>query len=188
MTLTAHLAELVEKHQALERSIEEEMARPYADNVRVADMKKKKLKLKELRVLAKTQGVEINERDKNRFIRDFMEAVSSFHNSLIKRPVSDSFQELIYASVCIQSTGLLVPFKHKGREYKLHVTRDMLRELSSQDLAQELDHQGIPTGNPTGSPATGHLCPLRHFTHARRWQRKNSGPVDRGTASGQEKA
>ena len=47
MTLAAHLAELVEKHQALERSIEEEMSRPYADNVRVADMKKKKLRLKE---------------------------------------------------------------------------------------------------------------------------------------------
>ncbi|MEJ8574039.1 YdcH family protein [Microbaculum marinum] len=47
MTMASHLAELVEKHQALERSIEEEMARPYADNVRVSDMKKKKLRLKE---------------------------------------------------------------------------------------------------------------------------------------------
>jgi hypothetical protein len=47
MTVTSHLAELVEKHRALERSIEQEMARPYADAVRVADMKKKKLRLKE---------------------------------------------------------------------------------------------------------------------------------------------
>jgi len=47
MTVTAHLAELVQKHRALERSIEEEMARPCADTIRVADMKKKKLRLKE---------------------------------------------------------------------------------------------------------------------------------------------
>ena len=47
MTVASHLAELVEKHRALERSIEEELARPYADTVRVSDMKKKKLKLKE---------------------------------------------------------------------------------------------------------------------------------------------
>jgi hypothetical protein len=47
MTMASHLAELVEKHQALERSIEEELSRPYADNVRISDMKKKKLKLKE---------------------------------------------------------------------------------------------------------------------------------------------
>lgn len=47
MTVASHLAELVEKHRALERSIEEELARPYADTVRISDMKKKKLKLKE---------------------------------------------------------------------------------------------------------------------------------------------
>mgnify|MGYP000149402504 FL=1 len=47
MTVTSHLAELVEKHRALERSIEQEMARPCADTIRVSDMKKKKLRLKE---------------------------------------------------------------------------------------------------------------------------------------------
>ncbi len=47
MSVTAHLSELVEKHRALERSIEEEMSRPYADTVRVSEMKKKKLRLKE---------------------------------------------------------------------------------------------------------------------------------------------
>ena len=47
MTVASHLAELVEKHQALERSIEEELARPYADSIRIVDMKKKKLRLKE---------------------------------------------------------------------------------------------------------------------------------------------
>jgi hypothetical protein len=47
MSVAAHLAELVEKHRALERSIEEEMARPYADTVRVSELKKKKLRLKE---------------------------------------------------------------------------------------------------------------------------------------------
>ena len=47
MTVASHLAELVEKHQTLERSIEEELARPYADSIRIVDMKKKKLRLKE---------------------------------------------------------------------------------------------------------------------------------------------
>jgi hypothetical protein len=47
MTVMSHLAELVQKHQALERSIEQEMARPYADAARVSDLKKKKLRLKE---------------------------------------------------------------------------------------------------------------------------------------------
>ncbi len=60
MTVASHLAELVEKHQALERSIEEEMARPYADNVRVADMKKKKLRLKEEIERIRTDGESIH--------------------------------------------------------------------------------------------------------------------------------
>jgi hypothetical protein len=47
MALESHLAELVEKHRSLERSIEEEMARPHADDIKVADLKKRKLRLKE---------------------------------------------------------------------------------------------------------------------------------------------
>lgn len=47
MALDSHLAELVEKHRALERTIQEEMARPYADDIRVSELKKKKLRVKE---------------------------------------------------------------------------------------------------------------------------------------------
>jgi len=60
MTIASHLAELVEKHRALERSIEEEMSRPYADDVRVADMKKKKLKLKEEIERIRTETVSVH--------------------------------------------------------------------------------------------------------------------------------
>ncbi len=60
MTVASHLAELVEKHRALERSIEEEMARPYADDIRVAEMKKKKLKLKEQIERLRTDGVSVH--------------------------------------------------------------------------------------------------------------------------------
>ncbi len=47
MAVESHLAELVEKHRALERSIEEEMSRPYADDLKVGELKKRKLILKE---------------------------------------------------------------------------------------------------------------------------------------------
>lgn len=47
MAVESHLAELVEKHRALERFIEEEMARPYADDLKVSELKKRKLRLKE---------------------------------------------------------------------------------------------------------------------------------------------
>lgn len=47
MAVESHLAELVEKHRALERSIEEEMTRPYADDLKISDLKKRKLRLKE---------------------------------------------------------------------------------------------------------------------------------------------
>lgn len=60
MPIASHLTELVQKHQALERSIEEEMARPYADNIRVADMKKKKLRLKEEIERIRTDGESIH--------------------------------------------------------------------------------------------------------------------------------
>lgn len=47
MATDTHLVELVEKHRALERSIEEEMARPHGDDIKVAELKKRKLRLKE---------------------------------------------------------------------------------------------------------------------------------------------
>jgi len=47
MSLPAHLAELSEKHRLLERKIEEELARPASDHVRVQRLKMEKLKLKD---------------------------------------------------------------------------------------------------------------------------------------------
>ena len=47
MSVAAHLAELTEKHRSLERKIEEEMARPSADNVKISQWKREKLKLKD---------------------------------------------------------------------------------------------------------------------------------------------
>ncbi len=47
MALDAHIAELAEKHRALERKIEQERLRPLADDLKIADMKRKKLRLKD---------------------------------------------------------------------------------------------------------------------------------------------
>jgi hypothetical protein len=47
MSVAAHLAELTEKHRLLERKIEEELARPSADSVRISRMKFEKLRLKD---------------------------------------------------------------------------------------------------------------------------------------------
>ena len=47
MTLTAHLAELSEKHRMLERKIEEEASRPGADEIQITRWKLEKLKLKD---------------------------------------------------------------------------------------------------------------------------------------------
>jgi hypothetical protein len=47
MPLSAHLAELTEKHKLLERRIEEEVLRPGSDDIEIRRMKQEKLKLKE---------------------------------------------------------------------------------------------------------------------------------------------
>ena len=47
MALQAHLQELSEKHRALERRIEEEMARPGSDDADIRRLKQEKLKLKD---------------------------------------------------------------------------------------------------------------------------------------------
>lgn len=47
MALHAHIAELQEKHKTLHRLIEEELARPSADEIKVAELKRQKLKLKD---------------------------------------------------------------------------------------------------------------------------------------------
>ncbi len=47
MSLTSHLSALEEKHKALERQIEDELSRPSADDARIAELKRLKLKLKD---------------------------------------------------------------------------------------------------------------------------------------------
>ncbi len=47
MSLAAHLAELNEKHRSLERRIEEERAKPGADEFKIRQWKREKLKLKD---------------------------------------------------------------------------------------------------------------------------------------------
>ncbi|MGA7328598.1 MAG: DUF465 domain-containing protein [Rhodomicrobium sp.] len=47
MSLSAHLDELSEKHHAIHRQIEQEMARPLVDSLKVSELKKRKLRLKE---------------------------------------------------------------------------------------------------------------------------------------------
>lgn len=47
MALDAHLEELSERHRALDRKIEEEMARPTADDLKIAELKRQKLRLKD---------------------------------------------------------------------------------------------------------------------------------------------
>ena len=47
MALEAHIKELVDKHKKLEELIQSEMAQPAWDEVRVAALKKEKLRLKD---------------------------------------------------------------------------------------------------------------------------------------------
>jgi hypothetical protein len=47
MTVAAHLAELSEKHRLLDRKIQEETARPAADETRISQWKREKLRLKD---------------------------------------------------------------------------------------------------------------------------------------------
>lgn len=47
MALDAHLVELSERHRALDRKIEEELARLTADDLKIAELKRQKLRLKD---------------------------------------------------------------------------------------------------------------------------------------------
>ncbi len=47
MSMASHLSALEQKHQALEREIQDELSHPAADDVRVAELKRQKLKLKD---------------------------------------------------------------------------------------------------------------------------------------------
>ena len=54
MTLAGHLAELSEKHRLLETRIQEELARPSADDLQISRLKKEKLRIKD--EMAKLRG------------------------------------------------------------------------------------------------------------------------------------
>ena len=47
MAVDARIRELGNRHQSLERAIQDEMSRPAADDVRLKEMKRQKLRLKE---------------------------------------------------------------------------------------------------------------------------------------------
>jgi len=47
MSLSAHLAELTERHRFLERRIAEEVSRPGSDDIEIRRLKQEKLRLKE---------------------------------------------------------------------------------------------------------------------------------------------
>ncbi len=47
MTITAHLAELAEKHRALEQKINQSVSSPGSDDIEIRRLKQEKLKLKD---------------------------------------------------------------------------------------------------------------------------------------------
>ena len=47
MAVDARIRELGSRHQSLERAIQDEMSRPAADDVRLRELKRQKLRLKE---------------------------------------------------------------------------------------------------------------------------------------------
>jgi hypothetical protein len=58
MSSQTHLAELVRRHEALEREISEAMSHPSADTVEITELKRRKLHLKdEIARLQRTETV-----------------------------------------------------------------------------------------------------------------------------------
>lgn len=47
MALDAHVSELSDKHRALEKQIEHELARPSSDDLIIAQLKREKLRIKD---------------------------------------------------------------------------------------------------------------------------------------------
>jgi hypothetical protein len=47
MAIEAHLAELEKRHQSLEQEISEALAHPSADNLKIVELKRKKLLVKD---------------------------------------------------------------------------------------------------------------------------------------------
>ncbi len=55
MALQSHISELSEKHRMLDKLVEDEMARPASDDVRIAKLKRQKLRIKD-RIEKLTRG------------------------------------------------------------------------------------------------------------------------------------
>ena len=47
MALDARIRELGSRHQSLEQALQDELRRPHADDIRVKELKRRKLRLKE---------------------------------------------------------------------------------------------------------------------------------------------
>ncbi len=47
MASQAQMSALAEKHRALEAAIEEEMTRPFVDSLKISELKREKLRIKE---------------------------------------------------------------------------------------------------------------------------------------------
>ncbi len=47
MSLEAHIGELRDKHRSLEAEIEDELAHPSSDDLRIAELKRQKLRIKD---------------------------------------------------------------------------------------------------------------------------------------------
>ncbi|MBB4198483.1 DUF465 domain-containing protein [Rhodoblastus sphagnicola] len=58
MSMQAHLAELERRHQALQREIEKEEALPGTDGVKLHELKRRKLQLKDEITKFKTEKVD----------------------------------------------------------------------------------------------------------------------------------
>jgi len=55
MALDAHVEELSGKHRALDKQIQEETAKPASDSLRIAELKRQKLVLKDRMTRLRTQ-------------------------------------------------------------------------------------------------------------------------------------
>mgnify|MGYP003338036333 CR=1 FL=1 len=61
MTILAHLSELERRHQALERELADAMNHPSADDLKIAELKRRKLSVKdEMARLQSGEGVSLH--------------------------------------------------------------------------------------------------------------------------------
>ena len=61
MSIQSHLAELERRHQALELELSEAMAHPSIDDLRIAELKRRKLQVKdEIARLRNTNGANVH--------------------------------------------------------------------------------------------------------------------------------